>query len=84
MYFLPGKVEIMAKTMPSVVKHHEWLMAVKKEDYRRRPYWRIDGRFDQIALEEIVFCPPEMIRSKLRNNTAKIIDWFTNEDAGTV
>lgn len=65
------------------MKRHEWLMATKCLDFRGLPYWRIDTR-NQKAIEEIRFCPPNMIRSNLRHNDAVIIDWFTDEEAGTI
>jgi len=69
----------------SQLKLHEYLRATKCEDFEGKPYWRIDGRSpNQFSIEEISFCPPSMIRSKLRHNDAKIIDWFTNTGAGTI
>ena len=67
------------------VVSHEWLSATKCEDRQGKPYWRIDGRGpNAYCLEEIEFCAPIDIRSKLRHNNAKIIDWFTNTGEGTI
>lgn len=73
------------KTIEPKKTQHEWLSATKCEDRSGKSYWRIDGRsVKHNPIEEIELCAPIEIRTKLRHNEAKIIDWFTNTGAGTV